>query len=57
MNNMQGGIVRVAFVGTSSSPALIRAATQKPPKQFAQTVRDDVAVWGAVIHTDRITVD
>lgn len=133
LNDMQGGIVRVAFVDTSSSVPLIRAgklralaisgtrrgpATPevrtmteqgypfetnswygmfapagtsaaivqrlnaevnriltspdmrerflllnmamppvKTPEQFAQTVRDDVSVWGNVIRTNHITVD
>lgn len=29
----------------------------KTPEQFAQTVRDDVSVWGNVIRTNHITVD
>ncbi|WP_059410416.1 Bug family tripartite tricarboxylate transporter substrate binding protein [Cupriavidus basilensis] len=29
----------------------------KTPEQFAQTVRDDVAVWGNVIRANHITVD
>lgn len=133
LNDMQGGIVRVAFVDTSSSLALIRAGklralaisgTRRGPAtpdvptmteqgypfdtnswygmfapagtgtpivqrlnaevnrvlarpdmrerflqlnmamppvktadQFAQTVRDDVAVWGQVIRANHITVD